>query len=204
MSVELLRHFPLLSPLNQDGTRFLGYITVDDEDYQISISLGEDHSLIGADIHLDTRLRPIGIHDSAVQNCLRHSKSLLTFLIELKGIISQRLKHLDVYRRTDEARISSLTASTALLKELDDVGWENVSSLNADLSRVTLIKNDVYGRPTELRLEIRPEFPTVPPAFSAQLPLDFEYDWKSDSRLMSVMVYSSPQPFLFPLAKSIL
>ena len=183
MSAELQRHFPLLSPLNAEGTRFLGYITVDDEDYQISISFRETNSMVDADIHLDARLRPVSIHDAAIQNLLRDSRSLLSFLIELKEIISQRLKHSDVNRSTDEARFSSLTASTTLLKELDYVGWHSVSSLNSDLSRVTLVKNDLDGRQQELLLHINPNFPAVPPTFSTQLPLDFEFDWRSDSRL---------------------
>ena len=184
MGSELQRHFPLISPLDAEQTRFLGYITVGEEDFQISVALTKPGCLLEAEIHLDTRLEPITVHDAAIRHRLAHCESLVAFLTDLKEIVANRLRHSDVFRRSDEAQFSSMNAAAHLMKELDDesVGWQCVSSMSSDLSRVTLIANDFAGRPQELVVTLPPHYPVSPPAFSAQLPLDFEFEWKTSSR----------------------
>ena len=183
MGSELQRHFPLISPLNAEQTRFLGYITVGAEDFQISIALTKPDCLLEAEIHLDTRLEPITVHDAAIRHRLAHCESLVSFLTDLREIVANRLRHSDVFRRSDEAQFSSMTAAAHLMKEVDEsVGWQFVSSMSSDLSRVTLTATDFAGRPQELLVTLPPHYPVSPPTFSAQLPLDFEFEWKTSSR----------------------
>ena len=129
--IELQRLFPLLSPVNEELTRYLGYLSIDDDDFQISIDLKGADDLKGAEIRLDTRLEPFrASFRAAIENRLNRCDSLSAFLADLKEIIRNRLKRdddddddeVDIYGGGDANAADSLfalTAATHLIRELD-------------------------------------------------------------------------------------
>ncbi len=72
--------------------------------------------------------------------------------------------------------------------KLEDLLYQNVSQheknsnsldLNEELTKVTIVYHDHRNRPHELVAELHPNFPSVSPKWTTDLPIEFKPPWKS-------------------------
>eukprot|EP00123_Amoebidium_parasiticum_P000065 comp101620_c0_seq1/m.48742 comp101620_c0_seq1/g.48742 ORF comp101620_c0_seq1/g.48742 comp101620_c0_seq1/m.48742 type:complete len:375 (-) comp101620_c0_seq1:48-1172(-) len=179
---RLTELFPLLVPEDANQRSYAGFICVQDHTYGLRVVLPpstQSGSMADARVEGSWELcRVFSGLETALEQRLRQSASLLDFLLELKDMLEK-------LHRGSNAEPSTLPASfyTSLVSELEEVGWHLVSSLDEGLMTMELGIADEGKRPHTLSLRLSPNHPLTPPTCKASLPHPFVPKWTQRSRL---------------------
>ncbi|KAJ1654071.1 hypothetical protein IWQ61_005936 [Dispira simplex] len=176
--------FPMLFPTNRLFTEYKGFITFRGESYPLRFTLPEGN-VQRITIHTTGVLCQVVRHARPViQQRLRQCHNLSDFLCELRDILENatsvgksgedngQASTLAVLRNTLESKPSLPSARfvRCLVANLDQVGWDRLGEISADLRRVQLQVTDVGQRVHFIRVRLPVEFPDQPLQCLADFP----------------------------------
>uniref|UniRef100_A0AAY4E7L6 RING-type domain-containing protein n=1 Tax=Denticeps clupeoides TaxID=299321 RepID=A0AAY4E7L6_9TELE len=120
METLLMKESPLLLPLNKQKTVYDGFITVQDRDFRVRISLPPDLQLKRAKLHCCWQLkRLLKAYQPILKQRLQRSSDLGSFILELKTVLEVALKN-----RPDHVTIPPPQYYSQLIAELESLGWD--------------------------------------------------------------------------------
>ncbi|ETE72297.1 E3 ubiquitin-protein ligase FANCL, partial [Ophiophagus hannah] len=157
---SLLRECPLLLPQNREKSVYEGFVTAQGRDFHIRILLPTDGQLKNARIQCSWYLKKLlhGYHLILKQR-LEHSSDLVSFMVELKTILS--------YIRTCFLSCRVLFIDPAF-------------------STIRLKAEDSSGRDHQITLKLNSKYPREQPDCLIDLPIQFSFSWTPQSSLLSI------------------
>ncbi|OAE22043.1 hypothetical protein AXG93_3719s1230 [Marchantia polymorpha subsp. ruderalis] len=159
---------PLFLPLNCDFTAYHVLLPMQGKEFSFSVhNIPRDkaslqHAMLECNEELRTILRGV---EPVVQERLKQSYDLSTFVLELKDILERIVRTQPFVSLPTPAFYSQLCAN------LDSVGWEHLIWLSDELSSLHLRIFDSAGREHIVLVDLPPGFPEVAPTASANLPI---------------------------------
>eukprot|EP00047_Mylnosiga_fluctuans_P013686 m.32791 g.32791 ORF g.32791 m.32791 type:complete len:363 (-) comp5037_c0_seq1:317-1405(-) len=171
--------FPLVLPTDSGGLRYQGFFTAAGREHALSFALPDAPS--GSAFSCDSQLFSLlqGFHH-VVQQRLTSSKTAEAFMVELVALIKR------VTQGQAQHEGASIRLCTAIVSELEGIGWDHVVALDNTLRKITLAAPDIRGELHELRVEIPARYPSAAPTCAAALPAPFRPAWHPGDRLASV------------------
>ncbi|CAH7004285.1 Fancl [Phodopus roborovskii] len=156
---NLLRHFPLLLPQNREKTVYQGFISAQGSDFFLRIVLPKDLQIKKARLLCSWQLKNIlNDYHQIVQQRMKHSPDLVSFMMELKMILSSLV---DVHSQF-LAALESLKAFWDVMDEIDEKTWvlePEKPPRSATARRIAL------GNNVSINIEVDPRHPTMLPEF---------------------------------------
>lgn len=156
---NLLRHFPLLLPQNREKTVYEGFISAQGRDFHLRIVLPKDQQLKKARLLCSWQLKNIlNEYHQVVQQRMKHSPDLMSFMMELKIILSSLV---NVYSQFSAA-LETLKAFWDVMDEIDEKTWvlePEKPPRSATARRIAL------GHDVSINIEVDPRHPTMLPEF---------------------------------------
>ncbi|XP_061197369.1 E3 ubiquitin-protein ligase FANCL-like [Saccostrea echinata] len=178
----MLRKFPCLLPKNFDFTEYDGYIQILDKEYRMNIKLPEDGKLTDAKLTYEWKLEQIlKKYDKILKQRLAQCENLPAFLEELRSIAEKQISSLEQNR---SATYSNNCAQ--LISELEKIGWERVTSVDADFQSFQIKYTDEKQRPHLMKIKLHSQHPRQAPAVIVDLPAKFDVVWTSSSTLLDL------------------
>lgn len=122
---------------------------------------------------------------------LAQSSSIASFLHEFRAYV---LRVLPVAAAADPALLLSSSSRQVtsyfadIVREIDALGWENVTFIDADMSLLVLTVADKASRKHEFRMKIPQGYPNVPPAVTTSLPTEMKLRWSVHTGCLSSIV----------------
>ncbi|XP_051056473.1 E3 ubiquitin-protein ligase FANCL isoform X1 [Phodopus roborovskii] len=180
---NLLRHFPLLLPQNREKTVYQGFISAQGSDFFLRIVLPKDLQIKKARLLCSWQLKNIlNDYHQIVQQRMKHSPDLVSFMMELKMILEAALKH----RQEWCVQPPSRSFCTDLLNEIGAVGWDKLVCVDTSFSTIKLKAEDASGRKHVITVKLKPKYPIEPPDCFVDFPVPFSVSWTPQSSLVDV------------------
>lgn len=82
----------------------------------------------------------------------------------------------------------NINISQLVLNEIDQIGWEKLSTVNENLTSLTLIAKDGSGNNHLYDLSIPEKYPFIAPNLQISIPYQIPINWSSNSTLYSITV----------------
>uniref|UniRef100_A0AAR2LGQ1 E3 ubiquitin-protein ligase FANCL n=1 Tax=Pygocentrus nattereri TaxID=42514 RepID=A0AAR2LGQ1_PYGNA len=161
MTDTLLKESPLLVALDKEKTVYDGFISVQEKDFRLRISLPPDHQLKKAK--------------------LRHSSDLVSFILELRTILEVALKSQPGWLSIPPPQYYS-----QLITEIEDLGWNKLLFIDTDFHTLQLSAEDSSGRQHAITVKLKPKYPAEAPECSADLPVPLAITWTPQSTLAHI------------------
>ncbi|XP_029401083.1 E3 ubiquitin-protein ligase FANCL isoform X2 [Mus pahari] len=140
---SLLRHFPLLLPQNREKTVYEGFISAQGSDFHLRIVLPKDLQLKKARLLCSLQLKNIlNEYHQVVQQRMKHSPDLTSFMMELKMILEVALKN----KQELCVQPPSCSFCKDLLTEIGAIGWDKLACVESSFSTIKLKADDTSGR----------------------------------------------------------
>ncbi|XP_030628298.1 E3 ubiquitin-protein ligase FANCL [Chanos chanos] len=178
----LIKESPLLVPLNKDKTVYDGFITVQDRDFRIRISLAQGSQLKQATFHCCWELRRLlRGYQQIVKQRLHQSPDLVSFILELKAVTEVALKH-----RPECQTIPPPQYYSRLITEMEALGWDKLLFIDTEFRTLKLKGEDSSGRQHAITVHLKPEYPAEAPECSADLPVPLTITWTPQSTLAHI------------------
>ncbi|XP_006083375.1 E3 ubiquitin-protein ligase FANCL isoform X3 [Myotis lucifugus] len=180
---SLLRQFPLLLPQNRAKTVYEGFITAQGRDFHLKILLPEDLQLKNARLLCSWKLRTIlcGYHQ-IIQQRMKHSPDLLSFMMELKMVLEVALKN----KQEIHALPPPPLFYSSLIEEIGILGWDNLVYADSCFSTIKLKAEDASGREHLITLKLKAKYPVESPDCFVDFPVSFSVSWTPQSSLISI------------------
>ncbi|XP_052590599.1 E3 ubiquitin-protein ligase FANCL isoform X2 [Peromyscus californicus insignis] len=180
---NLLRHFPLLLPQNREKTVYEGFISAQGSDFHLRIVLPKDLQLKKARLLCSWQLKNIlNEYHQIVQQRMKHSPDLVSFMMELKMILEVALKN----RQDLCVQPPSRSFCIDLLNEIGAVGWDKLVCVDTSFSTVKLKAHDASGRKHVITVKLKAKYPVEPPDCVVDFPVPFSVSWTPQSSLVNV------------------
>lgn len=175
--MDMIVQFPNMVIQNLEGTKYDGYINVMNEEFHIKIEYPSDISR--ATISCDWKLRCL-LADAldVLKQRLLQSKSLPSFLQELKRIIEKKLEVTQKGQVYKEPVICG-----QIISEIEILGWDKLQSVDAEFTLLQFLYTDDKGREHSLHVKLHPQHPLEKPHCSTELPAQFDPHWTNKSTL---------------------
>uniref|UniRef100_F7I100 FA complementation group L n=1 Tax=Callithrix jacchus TaxID=9483 RepID=F7I100_CALJA len=180
---SLLRQFPLLLPQNRSKTVYEGFISAQGRDFHLRIMLPEDLQLKNARLLCSWQLRTIlnGYHQ-IVQQRMRHSLDLMSFMMELKMLLEVALKNRqELYALPPPPQFYS-----SLIGEIGTLGWDKLVYVDTSFKTIKLKAEDASGRKHLITLKLKAKYPAESPDCFVDFPVSFSASWTPQSSLISI------------------
>ncbi|CAO2640878.1 E3 ubiquitin-protein ligase FANCL [Lemmus lemmus] len=180
---NLLRHFPLLLPQNLEKTVYEGFISAQGSDFHLRIVLPKDLQLKNARLLFSWQLKNIlNEYRQIVQQRLKHSPDLVSFMMELKMLLEVALKN----RQELCIQPASRSFCTDLLNEIGAVGWDKLVCVDTSFSTIKFKAEDASGRKHLITVKLKAKYPVEPPECVVDFPVPFSLSWTPQSSLVNV------------------
>ena len=137
----MISPFPLVCRADLEGNEYHGFINLNDTDYRIRVyRVRSSHAL---ELELEPDLKVLLRSEEERIRCrLARSTTVLGFLAEFKEI----LDHLSVTSETNNAPSAPpADAMQHIIEEIEEVGWDNVTSLHEGFRAVGIVVSDEVG-----------------------------------------------------------
>ncbi|XP_055980284.1 E3 ubiquitin-protein ligase FANCL isoform X1 [Sorex fumeus] len=179
---NLLRQFPLLLPQNRARTVYEGFISAQGRDFHIKILLPGDLQLKNARLLCSWQLRTIlsGYHQ-IIQQRMKHSPDLLSFMMELKMVLEAALKNKQELSIPPPPQFYS-----SVIEDLGVLGWDKLVYVDSCFSTIKLKAEDASGREHLITLKLKPKYPAESPDAFVDFPVPFSFSWTPQSSLLSI------------------
>uniref|UniRef100_A0AAR2ITC7 RING-type domain-containing protein n=1 Tax=Pygocentrus nattereri TaxID=42514 RepID=A0AAR2ITC7_PYGNA len=171
MTDTLLKESPLLVALDKEKTVYDGFISVQEKDFRLRISLPPDHQLKKA----------INNDPFFFTQRLRHSSDLVSFILELRTILEVALKSQPGWLSIPPPQYYS-----QLITEIEDLGWNKLLFIDTDFHTLQLSAEDSSGRQHAITVKLKPKYPAEAPECSADLPVPLAITWTPQSTLAHI------------------
>ncbi|XP_028845154.1 E3 ubiquitin-protein ligase FANCL isoform X2 [Denticeps clupeoides] len=182
METLLMKESPLLLPLNKQKTVYDGFITVQDRDFRVRISLPPDLQLKRAKLHCCWQLkRLLKAYQPILKQRLQRSSDLGSFILELKTVLEVALKN-----RPDHVTIPPPQYYSQLIAELESLGWDKLLFIDTEFCTLRLKGVDSSGHEHVLTVKLKPKYPFEAPEYTADLPVPFSVTWTLQSTLAHI------------------
>lgn len=176
---------PKLVPLNLQQSVWQGFITVHGHDYQLRIDLPSTNDIKNARLSGDWKLNEhLQRYKHIIEQRLNSATNLAAFLLELQTLLDRTMKHSST-GGVDQTLSPALY--TKLIGEIDDIGWDRLSSIDASFQSLQLSSVDDSGRTHFITINLHPQHPDIAPAFTVDLPSPFELQWSTKSTLKTIL-----------------
>lgn len=137
-------------------------ITMDDS----SITVGGVQLWCDGDLH-----RLLRGHQPMLLQRLLFSKDLTAFMVEVQDIVSQLL------RKVAPTGVSSPLFYDRIIKEMDAIGWQRLTSLDDSLTTIRIRVTDADTRHHIVTVKLEPSYPHVIPICTCDIPLQVSLSW---------------------------
>ncbi|XP_052590600.1 E3 ubiquitin-protein ligase FANCL isoform X3 [Peromyscus californicus insignis] len=117
-----------------------------------------------------------------VQQRMKHSPDLVSFMMELKMILEVALKN----RQDLCVQPPSRSFCIDLLNEIGAVGWDKLVCVDTSFSTVKLKAHDASGRKHVITVKLKAKYPVEPPDCVVDFPVPFSVSWTPQSSLVNV------------------
>ena len=182
-TMDILAVCPRLVALSNNGTLYRGYVTAENQDFFLEISLPSHNDVKNAKINCDWKLQEIlRDHVETIQRLLNHSSSLAGFLIDLKSMLRSLLQS----RPSCFATAAGLLLPKFyidLLKDIEILGWHRLSFIDSEFRELHILTTDGRSRLHTLKVLLHHQHPNKAPEYHSDLPLLFDYAWNAKSTL---------------------
>ncbi|XP_029401085.1 E3 ubiquitin-protein ligase FANCL isoform X3 [Mus pahari] len=180
---SLLRHFPLLLPQNREKTVYEGFISAQGSDFHLRIVLPKDLQLKKARLLCSLQLKNIlNEYHQVVQQRMKHSPDLTSFMMELKMILEVALKN----KQELCVQPPSCSFCKDLLTEIGAIGWDKLACVESSFSTIKLKADDTSGREHLITVKLKAKYPVEPPDCVVDFPVPFSVSWTPQSSLVDV------------------
>ncbi|XP_012675315.1 E3 ubiquitin-protein ligase FANCL [Clupea harengus] len=182
MDSQIMTENPLLLPLNKDKTVYDGFITVQERDFRIRISLPPGHQLKQAKLHCCWQLkRLLSGYQPILKQRLHHAPDLVSFILELKTVLELAMRS-----RPDCQTIPPPQYYSQLITEMQSLGWDKLLFIDSEFRTLKLQGEDSAGRKHILTVKLKPNYPDEAPECVADLPFPFLMSWTPQSTLAHI------------------
>ncbi|XP_036430194.1 E3 ubiquitin-protein ligase FANCL [Colossoma macropomum] len=184
MTDSLLKESPLLVALDKERTVYDGFISVQEKDFRLRISLPPDHQLKQAKLHCCWKLKQLlKNYQDIVKQRLHHSSDLVSFILELRTILEVALKSQPGWLSIPPPQYYS-----QLITEIEDLGWDKLLFIDTDFHTLQLSAEDSSGRQHAItvKLKAQGDYPAEAPECSADLPVPLAITWTPQSTLAHI------------------
>ncbi|XP_017320097.1 E3 ubiquitin-protein ligase FANCL isoform X2 [Ictalurus punctatus] len=142
MSENLLKECPLLVALDKEKTIYDGFISVQERDFRLRITLPPDHQLKQAKLHCCWELkRLLKNHQHILKQRLQHSSDLVGFILELRTILEVAMKSQPSWQSIPPPQYYS-----QLITEIESLGWDKLIFIDTDFHTLKLKAEDSSHR----------------------------------------------------------
>lgn len=177
---SLLRHFPLLLPQNREKTVYEGFISAQGSDFHLRIVLPKDLQLKKARLLCSLQLKNIlNEYHQVVQQRMKHSPDLMSFMMELKMILEVALKN----KQELCVQPPSCSFCKDLLTEIGAIGWDKLACVESSFSTIKLKADDASGRKHLITVKLKAKYPVEPPDCVVDFPVPFSVSWTPQERM---------------------
>ncbi|XP_072030924.1 E3 ubiquitin-protein ligase FANCL-like [Amphiura filiformis] len=175
-----------LVPLDLHQTIWQGFITVHGEDYQLRLELPSTRKLQNARLFGEWKLNHhLERYKHVIMQRLQSAKDLATFLLELQTLLERTMSKSDV--TSTSAQTVSPALYTKLISEIEDIGWDRLSSIDASFESLQFSAVDGLGKIHYITINLNSQYPDAVPACSVSLPTPFELQWSSKGKLKDIL-----------------
>eukprot|EP00026_Physarum_polycephalum_P004718 Phypoly_transcript_04741.p1 GENE.Phypoly_transcript_04741~~Phypoly_transcript_04741.p1 ORF type:complete len:368 (+),score=56.28 Phypoly_transcript_04741:925-2028(+) len=180
--------FPLIFPEDALFTSYFGFIPFQGGEYKFKLQLGENKNLKDASIFCSPKLKTLlKGHEQTLKQRLAQSVDLEAFMLELKNILDQIARtHTNKGTEGTSTPIHMQLYST-LVKELQEIGWDQVVELSPDLSSFKIRLLDSANREHVVSFKVPADYPASAPTCHAQFPVALEAKWGRSVSLLQVL-----------------
>ncbi|XP_034040214.1 E3 ubiquitin-protein ligase FANCL isoform X2 [Thalassophryne amazonica] len=179
MESSVITENPLLLPLNKDKTVYDGFITVQEQDFRMRITLPPDRQLKLAKLHCCCQLKHLlRGYEHIMKQRLQQSADLVSFILELKTILEVGLKSHPKCRSIPPPQYYS-----QLISELETLGWDKLLFIDTEFQTLKLKAEDSSGRQHFITVKLKSKHPVEAPECSADLPILLAITWTPQSTL---------------------
>ncbi|XP_036291284.1 E3 ubiquitin-protein ligase FANCL isoform X4 [Pipistrellus kuhlii] len=180
---SLWHQFPLLLPQNLAKTVYEGFITAQGRDFHLKILLPEDLQLKNARLLCSWELRTILCgYQQIIQQRMKHSPDLMTFMMELKMVLEVALKN----KQEMHALPPSPQFYSSLIEEIGIIGWDKLVYVDSSFSTIKLKAEDASGREHLITLKLKAKYPAESPDCFVDFPIPFSVSWTTQSSIVSI------------------
>ncbi|XP_031481054.1 uncharacterized protein LOC116251115 isoform X2 [Nymphaea colorata] len=178
---------PVIEPLDADGTSFSVRFLVQGKEMRLKLHNVPSSKRSGSvlkgtlsSVRLegDPEIRSLlSGFERLIQQRLDNSENIVLFISEMKEILAS------IEQVT--CRGSSRPASwyRSLYAEIEEVGWENLSSVGEALTSLKFSIMDTNGKVHKLNMSLGKDYPHCAPSIVADVPFSCELRWSSKCRL---------------------
>ncbi|XP_003963955.2 E3 ubiquitin-protein ligase FANCL [Takifugu rubripes] len=179
MEASMINDNPVLLPLNKEKTIYGGFITVQERDFRVRITLPPDRKITGGRLHCCWQLKHLlRGYEQTVKQRLQQSDNLVTFILELKTILEVGLKSFPEHQSIPPPQYYS-----QLISEMETLGWSKLLFIDTAFQTLQLNAEDSSGRQHLLTVKLKPKHPAEAPDCSADLPLPLLINWTPQTTL---------------------
>ncbi|XP_056903101.1 E3 ubiquitin-protein ligase FANCL isoform X3 [Takifugu flavidus] len=179
MEASMIKDNPVLLPLNKEKTIYDGFITVQERDFRVRITLPPDRKITGGRLHCCWQLKHLlRGYEQTVKQRLQQSDNLVTFILELKTILEVGLKSFPEHQSIPPPQYYS-----QLISEMETLGWSKLLFIDTAFQTLQLNAEDSSGRQHLLTVKLKPKHPAEAPDCSADLPLPLLINWTPQTTL---------------------
>ncbi|CAK6435105.1 unnamed protein product [Pipistrellus nathusii] len=179
----LWHQFPLLLPQNLAKTVYEGFITAQGRDFHLKILLPEDLQLKNAKLLCSWELRTVLCgYQQIIQQRMKHSPDLMTFMMELKMVLEVALKN----KQEMHALPLPPQFYSSLIEEIGIIGWDKLVYVDSSFSTIKLKAEDASGREHLITLKLKAKYPVESPDCFVDFPIPFSVSWTTQSSIVSI------------------
>ncbi|XP_053477396.1 E3 ubiquitin-protein ligase FANCL [Ictalurus furcatus] len=179
MSENLLKECPLLVALDKEKTIYDGFISVQERDFRLRITLPPDHQLKQAKLYCCWELkRLLKNHQHILKQRLQHSSDLVGFILELRTILEVAMKSQPSWQSIPPPQYYS-----QLITEIESLGWDKLIFIDTDFHTLKLKAEDSSHRQHVFTVKLKSKYPAEAPECSADLPVPLVITWTPQSNL---------------------
>lgn len=121
--------FPLCVPKNKEYTSFHGFLNVGDFEFAFELDFTKQQARLKCSSELQQLL--IGYEDMTSHR-LSQSSDVESYLKELKNILER------IIQNKKKQELPSTQFYQRIIQEIDEIGWDKVYDLNANLSSISV------------------------------------------------------------------
>lgn len=180
---------PLLLPFPPLGCHYRGYVSLDDDtDYAISITLPVTGEIKNARLECDWVLAQLLKGKEAhVQKMLQESGDLKSFLMKFKQLMAECVRDgEDVVDLAHPPPRRPPTHYSRLVTDLDTIGWQRVTDVSSDFTKLTIKTLDSKKREHVIWVKM-PQAEEDNPVITCDLPLPFKPIWTGKTGLREIV-----------------
>ncbi|XP_062851652.1 E3 ubiquitin-protein ligase FANCL isoform X2 [Trichomycterus rosablanca] len=171
MADSLFKVSPLLVALDKEKTIYDGFISVQEKDFRLRITLPPDHQLKQAKLHCSWEMKQLlKNYQHILKQRLQHSSDLEVALKNQAGW--QSFPPPQFYSR--------------LITEIDSLGWDMLLFIDTDFHTLKLKGEDSSHRQHVCTVKLKSKYPAEAPECSADLPIPLAITWTPQSTLAHI------------------